>query len=79
VAAEISQPGAAPILTNAGRTARPKADVKHTSFLWRRFLSWWASSAWQTKLLAVATLVVSFDDDGDHVLPPSTASGMPGQ
>jgi len=57
VAAEIST-GAAPILTNLAARP-PQADVSTRPSLWRRFLSWWAEFSLQTKLLAVATLVVS--------------------
>lgn len=57
MAAEIST-GAAPILTNPAGSP-PQAEVGTPPSLWKRFLRWWAEFSLQTKLLAVATLVVS--------------------
>jgi len=49
VAAEISKPGQAPILTQPAARP-PQADVSHVLPV-ERFLSWWAEFSLQTKLL----------------------------
>ena len=57
---------------------KPGGPDPDSESIWQRIASWWAEFSLQTKLLAIATLVVSLVMTGIYLFGPSAvSSAMP--